>query len=145
LVFIGIARANLPAGNTKSAGRDPRSPACDRGQFSATVRAARGDPTAHCASACTLYGSPLALGELSAVKIDADRNAAIGGACERLHDWPVGQHIGRHIDFVLGAIDQCHVDVFKVFDRRVVNGRRGLGFACRERGEKENCGYESAQ
>ena len=33
-----IARANLHAGNTKSAGRDPRSPACDRGQFAATVR-----------------------------------------------------------------------------------------------------------
>jgi hypothetical protein len=37
LVFIGIARADLLAGNTKSSGRDPRSPACDRGQFAATA------------------------------------------------------------------------------------------------------------
>jgi nitrite reductase/ring-hydroxylating ferredoxin subunit len=37
LVLRGIARANLPAGNTRSAGRDPRSPACDRGQFSAVA------------------------------------------------------------------------------------------------------------
>ena len=37
--------------------------------------------------------------------LDADRNAAIGGARERLHDWPVRQDIGGHVDFVLGAID----------------------------------------
>jgi hypothetical protein len=36
LVFIGIARALLNAGNA-TAGRDPRSPACDRGQFSAVA------------------------------------------------------------------------------------------------------------
>jgi hypothetical protein len=38
MVLRGIARANLHAGNTKAAGRDSRSPACDRGQFAATVR-----------------------------------------------------------------------------------------------------------
>ena len=47
----------------------------------------------------------LALGKLGAIKIDADCNVAIGGACERLHDWPVRQDIGRHVDFVLGGID----------------------------------------
>jgi phytoene dehydrogenase-like protein len=47
----------------------------------------------------------LALGKLGAIEIDADRNAAIGGARESLHDWPVRQDIGGHIDFVLGAID----------------------------------------
>jgi hypothetical protein len=44
LVFIGIAHVAC-AGNA-TAGRDPRLPACDRGQFAATVRAARGEPTA---------------------------------------------------------------------------------------------------
>ena len=53
----------------------------------------------------------LALGELSSVKIDADRNAAIGSARERLHDGPVRQDIGGHVDFMLGAIDQGNVDV----------------------------------
>jgi hypothetical protein len=52
----------------------------------------------------------LALGELGAIEIDSHLGAAIGGACERLQDWPIGQHIGRHVDFVLGAIDQCNVD-----------------------------------
>ena len=37
-------------------GRDPRSPSCDRGQFAATARAARGGPTARCASAYTFHG-----------------------------------------------------------------------------------------
>ena len=32
----------------------------------------------------------LALGKLSAVKICMDLNTVIGGACESLHDWPVG-------------------------------------------------------
>jgi hypothetical protein len=41
------------------------------------------------------------------------------------------------VDFVVGAIDQCHVDMFEIFDRRVVNGRRGIGGARRERGEQE--------
>jgi hypothetical protein len=35
----------------------------------------------------------LALGELSAIKINADMDATIGGARERLHDWPVRQDI----------------------------------------------------
>jgi hypothetical protein len=57
------------------------------------------------------------------------RPPAQGGTRERLHDGPVGQHIGRHVDFVLGAIDKRNVDVFQVFRRRVVNDRRGLGAA----------------
>ena len=36
-----------------------------------------------------------------------------------------------------GAIDKCHVDVFEVFGRRVVNYWRGIGLARCERG----CGY----
>ena len=36
-----------------------------------------------------------------------------GGACERLHDGPVCQDIGRHVDFVLGAIDPRNIDVFE--------------------------------
>ncbi|MFZ3328064.1 MAG: hypothetical protein WA231_20215 [Methylocella sp.] len=47
----------------------------------------------------------LALGKLGAIEIDADCNAAIGGARERLHDWPVRQDIGGHVDFRLDAID----------------------------------------
>jgi hypothetical protein len=54
-----------------------------------------------------------------------------------LHDRPVRQDICGHVDFMLGAIDQRHVDMFEVFDRRVVNGRRGIGNARRERGEQE--------
>jgi hypothetical protein len=46
---------------------------------------------------------------------------------------------------MLGTINQVNVDVFKVFRRRVVNDRRWLGLARRERGEKENCGNGSAQ
>jgi hypothetical protein len=41
---------------------------------------------------------------------------------------------------MLGAIDKRNVDVFQVFRRRVMNDRRGIGAARRERGEKENCG-----
>jgi hypothetical protein len=79
----------------------------------------------------------LALGKLCAVEIDADRNATIGGARERLHDWPVRQDICRHVDFVLGAIDKRNVDVFQVFRWRIVNGKRRIGTARRERGEQE--------
>ena len=55
LVLSGHCPCLLLAGN--DGGRGPRSPACDRGQFAATVLAARGAPTARCASAYTLYGS----------------------------------------------------------------------------------------
>jgi hypothetical protein len=79
----------------------------------------------------------LSLGELCAVEINADRNTAIGGARQCLHNGPVRQDIGGHVDFILGAIDQGHVDVFQVFRRRVVNGRRRIGAARRERGEQE--------
>jgi hypothetical protein len=41
------------------------------------------------------------------------------------------------IDFMLGAINQFNVDVFKVFRRCVVNDWRGIGAARRERGEQE--------
>jgi hypothetical protein len=54
----------------------------------------------------------LTLGKLSPVKIDADRNATICGTRERLHDWPVRQDIGCHVDFMLGVIDKRHVDMF---------------------------------
>jgi hypothetical protein len=87
----------------------------------------------------------LALGKLCAVEIDADRNATIGGTRERLHDRPVRQDIRRHVDFTLGAIDHGNVDVFKVFRWRVMNDRRGIGAAWRERGEKKNCGYGFVQ
>jgi len=79
----------------------------------------------------------LALGELRAVEIDSHLDAAIGRACERLHDWPVRQHISGHVDFVLGAVDQGNVDVFKVLSRRVMNDWRGIGAAWRERGEEK--------
>jgi hypothetical protein len=51
----------------------------------------------------------------------------IGGAYERLHDGPVSQHIGRRVDFVLGAINQINLEMFKVLVRRIVNDRRGIG------------------
>jgi hypothetical protein len=75
-----------------------------------------------------------------------DWHSAIGGARERLHDGPVRQDIGGHVDFVLGAIDKRHVDVFKIFARRIVNDRRGLGTAGRERDvELEGGGGEGAE
>ena len=83
------------------------------------------------------YLRGLSLGKLSPVKINTDMDAAIGGARERLHDWPVRQDVGGHIDFMLGAIDQGNVDVFKVLCRRVMNGRRRIGGAWRERCEQE--------
>jgi hypothetical protein len=79
----------------------------------------------------------LALGKLGAVVIDADLDATIGSACERLHDCPVRQDVGRHVDFVLGRVDQGNIDVFKILARRIVNDRRGIGFAWRERGEQK--------
>jgi hypothetical protein len=79
----------------------------------------------------------LSLGELCAVEINANLDAAISGTRERLHYGPVRQDIGGHVDFVLGAIDKRNVDVFQVFRRRLVNDRRGIGAARRERGEKE--------
>ena len=69
----------------------------------------------------------LTLGKLSPVKIDSHLDAAIGGARESLHYGPVRQDISGQIDFVLGAIDQGNVDVFQVFRRRVMNGRRRSG------------------
>jgi hypothetical protein len=41
---------------------------------------------------------------------------------------------------MLGAVDQGNVNAFKILARRVMNDRRGIGAARRERGEKENCG-----
>jgi hypothetical protein len=67
----------------------------------------------------------LALGELCAIEIDPHLDATIGGACKRLHDGQVGQHICGQVDFMLGAIDQGDVDVFEVFGRRVMNDRPG--------------------
>jgi hypothetical protein len=55
----------------------------------------------------------------------------------RLHDGPVGQPIGCHVDFMLGEIDKRHVDVFKILARRIVNDRRGISATRRERGEQE--------
>ena len=37
---------------------------------------------------------------------------------------------------MLGAIDKSNIDVFKVFDRRVMNDRRGIG-ATRRREQRE--------
>jgi hypothetical protein len=74
----------------------------------------------------------LALGKLSPVKINSHFDTAIGGARERLHDWPVRQDICCHVYFTLGAIDQGDIDVFKVFRWRVMNDRRGIGAARRE-------------
>jgi hypothetical protein len=54
------------------------------------------------------------LSKLGAVEIDAHLDTAIGGTRERLHDWPVRQDIGGHVDFMLGAINQCN-DMFEVF------------------------------
>jgi hypothetical protein len=62
----------------------------------------------------------LVLGELVFVEIDADMNAPIDRECEGLDDRPVGEDIGRDVDFLAGAIDKRHVDVLKVFGWRVV-------------------------
>jgi hypothetical protein len=69
-----------------------------------------------------------ALGILGAVEIDTHLDATLG-ARERLHDGPVRQDICRHVDFMLGAIDQGNVNVFQVLARRVVNDRRWIGDA----------------
>jgi hypothetical protein len=55
----------------------------------------------------------------------------------RLQDWPIGQHIGRHVDLMPCAVDQGNVGVFKILARRIMNDRRGIGAARRERGEQE--------
>jgi hypothetical protein len=80
----------------------------------------------------------LALGKLSPVKVDSHLDAAIDGARERLNDGPVSQHIGRHVDFMLGAIDKRNVDVFEVLARRVVNFWRGIGAPLRAQGENHS-------
>jgi hypothetical protein len=56
----------------------------------------------------------LALGDLSAVEIDANLDATIGGARERLPDGPIRQDISCHVDFMFRPVDQRNVDVFKV-------------------------------
>jgi hypothetical protein len=61
------------------------------------------------------------------------------------HRQQIRQHICCRVDFTLGAIDNCHVDVFKVFGRRVVNDRRGIGAAWREWAEEEERGQGSAE
>jgi hypothetical protein len=58
----------------------------------------------------------LALGKLGAVEIDADMDATIGGARESLQDWPVRQDVGRHVDFMLGAVNQVNVRVVGQFE-----------------------------
>jgi hypothetical protein len=79
----------------------------------------------------------LSLGELCAVEINANLDAAISSTRERLHYGPVRQDIGGHIDFMLGAIDQGNINVFQVFRRGVMNDRCGIGGAWRERCEHE--------
>ena len=74
----------------------------------------------------------LALGKLSAVEIDATLDAAIGGASKRLHDWPVSEDICGRVDFMPGAIDKRHVDVFKTLCRGVV-ACGSTSFNCRTR------------
>ena len=87
----------------------------------------------------------LALGELCAIEIDPHLDATIGGACKRLHDGQVGQHICGQVDFMLGAIDQGDVDVFEVFGRRVMNDRRWIGGAWCQRGEEGDCNQGGAK
>ena len=60
-----------------------------------------------------LHESPL--GKLGTIEIDPHLDAAISGACERLHDRPV---YAAQVDFMLGAVDKRHVDVFKILRRR---------------------------
>ena len=79
----------------------------------------------------------LTLGKLLAIEIDSHFDTTIGGTRERLHDGPVGQHIGGDVDFYPGAIDKSNVNVFKILSRRVMYGRRGIGMARRECGEQE--------
>ena len=45
-------------------------------------------------------------GKLSAVKICMDLNAVTGGACESLHDQPVGYDVCGQVDFMFGAINK---------------------------------------
>jgi hypothetical protein len=70
----------------------------------------------------------LALGKLVAVEIDAHRDAAIGGARERLDDRPVSQDIGRKVDFLPRGVDQRHVDAFEILGGCIVDGRIGPGW-----------------
>jgi outer membrane protein OmpA-like peptidoglycan-associated protein len=42
-------------------------------------------------------------------------HATIGRARQRLHNRPIGQDISRHVDFLLGRIDQCGVNPFEIF------------------------------
>ncbi|HEY8032180.1 MAG TPA: hypothetical protein VIF02_07350 [Methylocella sp.] len=86
-----------------------------------------------------------ALGKLGAIEIDADRNAAVGGARERLPDGPVGQHTGRHVDLVPGANDKRNVDMFEVFRRRILNDRRRIGAAWCQGSEEEDCGQRNSK
>jgi hypothetical protein len=69
----------------------------------------------------------LALGKQSAVEIDATLDYVIGGASKRLHDWPVSADICGRADFIPGAIDKRHVDVFKTLCRE------SASFNCRTR------------
>jgi hypothetical protein len=87
--------------------------------------------------------SLLALGKLGAIEIDSHLDAAIGGACECLQDWPIGQDICGHVDFIPRLIDQGDVDVFEIFARRIVNARRWLGAAWRREQREEKAGRDA--
>ena len=72
-------------------------------------------------------GAILALDpNLDARRLGEVIDSTIGDTRERLHGGPVGQHIGRHVDFVPGGIDKRNVNMFEVFRRCIVNDRRRM-------------------
>ena len=50
---------------------------------------------------------------------------------------------GRHVDFMLGAIDKRNVDVLEVFRRCVVNDRRGISATRRREQREEKAGRDA--
>src|SRR5664279_5498960 len=87
----------------------------------------------------------LALAKLGAVEVDANLDPTISGTDERLHDRPVSYDVCGHVDFMPGAVDKCHVNMFEVFCRSVMDDRRRVSCARCQRGEEYDYGNGGAK
>jgi hypothetical protein len=75
----------------------------------------------------------LPLADSPAIHVNANPDAAPRRPDQSPHEWPIGQTIGGDVDVVLRPIDQRDIGLLQIFDRRIVNGRRGIGEAPQER------------
>ena len=93
---------------------------------------------AACTAVLRRFGVTRVVGDRYAGEWPKARFAEHGIAFEQSARSKSDLYICRHVDFMLGAIDQGNIDVFQVFRRRVVNDWRGIGAARRREQREEN-------